>query len=393
MNNPKKAASKKPAAKKQPITPAGGNDDKAQALTLHRFKVVELATQLASAQLIATAHLKASSGVAAATKRVASAFLMASARLNADREDMRCNPDLVDCAFVDRACSDLLRSANVDISVPPELLHLDHTDLDPLFRSAMCRAQKLLRSPLEDSSIIYAEQTFDPDELISENKVFERLSKWDWPALSSRPSVTTFMENVENWFCKHRAVQENGISGQLGDNAIEDNKFLERILNFCNTRRDTEVFGQILSVIEKSWDKHQVPAEAHGDLAHDWTHKMHLIIHCFDGTYPTPRIKMPQGRAKERQYRPWGIFRYLRFWGDDDEVGRELNQKLQASRSVLNPENEPSNLHIYPNHRYEFGPLGIVAEKLHQEEMDRQETEYQAALRRDRQGKGGDLSA
>jgi hypothetical protein len=337
--------------------PTGNSHEITQEPSLEavdRGKVVELATTLVAAQIAAASHFDASKQLASAFKRIAGEFFMASARLKSDLETLHSTPELIDSAFVDRAYSQLMLSADATISAPQTLLPLDHSGLDDLFAGALARAQQLLCSPLQDAGVVYAEQLFSPEECLTENKIGDRLKDWHWPVLRNRQEYHKFMVRVETWFVSHLEA----ISSGPDENFLEDSELIAAVINIGRERAKSELFEKISELV-RSHNPPLVETESYrGSFEHvtEAAWRRSLIQTIFDQ-------RMPELRSEARlirRYRPWGLFRYLRHWGTEDDEGQKLGLMLSSPRKDLRSNLSPHPLNQNADQRHDFGPLDVL---------------------------------
>lgn len=318
---------------------------------LDREKVVELAVTLVAAQITATANLETSRQMTANIKRIAVEYLKASARLKSDLESPRNKPDLIDLAFVDHACAQLNQAADATIATPIALLPLDHAGLNDLFLGAMARAQQLLRSPLSDIGIIYAEQLFTPEEIVTENKLGDRFKEWQWPGLRNRETFHKFMVRVEQWFAFHLEEILSGADEKLH----ADLELVADLLKIGNERKSGDLLQRISELVRTYTQPFSETESGRGSFEHvaDSAWRLNLITDIFGGRRPTPRSAIDPKIT--RSYQPWGLFRYLRLWGpENDAEVQEIVSQLQSQRGNLRLDLSPNPLSS--RSRYDFGP-------------------------------------
>ena len=340
------------------------NDQNLDAYS-HHLKVVEIATQLACSQLSAQTATQSARLTVSGIQRVAAAYVMASARIKMDLETLSSNPDLINAAFVDRAYADLLRAAEVNELPLDQATPLNHPDHDDLFEGAMFRAQRLLRPSTEDTTLIHAEQMFDAEEILSENQVGIRFEDCVWPELENHPKFHAFIVRVERWLHDHLGRLH---FPEEDEQYEEDAEMMAYILELGRRRQENDLFRQIYDLVRT----HALPNRPRGawtstdELSHAmWIQCLIDVICC--GRSPS------QARENERRtirnYRPWGLFRFLRIHGADDPIGSELLELLVCKRSdltldaVIHPfrQNYPSV--------YDFGPLDRLVRDRERDEM------------------------
>lgn len=86
---------------------------------------------------------------------------------------------------------------------PRALQPMSHPDLDRLFQSAMRRSFVMLNAPFDPERVVFAEQIFSPSELLAEGAIRRRFIDFRWPNIKSGTSVTRLMNDVNRWFSKH----------------------------------------------------------------------------------------------------------------------------------------------------------------------------------------------
>lgn len=333
-----------------------GMDKDAQSadqITRHHFKVVELASRLATAQMAADASRESARLTVSGIQRVAAAYVKASARIKMDLETLRTNPELIDAAFVDRAYADLLRAAEVQEHPLHKATPLNHPDHDDLFEGAMFRAQRLLRPSTEDTTLIHAEQMFAAEESLSERQVGIKFKECKWPGFSNRENFYKFIVRVERWLHDHL--------GQLyfpeeDEQYEEDAEMMKNVLDVGRRRQESDLFRKIYDLVRT----HALPNRPRGawastdELSHAmWIQCLIDVICCEQ----SPSRARETEKRTIRRYRPWGLFRFLRIHGADDPVGSELLELLVCKRSDLTPD---AVIHPFRQNYpavYDFGPL------------------------------------
>lgn len=323
-----------------------------ECLNTH-LKVVELATQLACAQLGAEASMESSRLTVSGIQRIAAAYVMASARMKSDLENLRTNPELIDAAFVGRAYADLLGAAEVQERAIDKAIPLSHPNHDELFEGALLRAKCMLRPSSEDTSLVHAEQLFDAEEVLSESRIYERFKECEWPGFRNRESLTEFMILVQKWFHDHLCRIH---SPEEDEQFADDAKAMKYLLDLGRRRCNNDLFRGIYEFVRD----HKPPNQPRSrwtsteELSHAvWTKCLIEVIFC--GCQPE-KIR-PKKKKRERRYYPWGLFRFLRIHGEGDHQGSRLLKSLSRERRQLsfNAEVYPLNQN-YP-YSYDFGPL------------------------------------
>lgn len=328
-------------------------------------KVVELATQLACAQLSAEASMVSARLTVSGIHRIAAAYVMASARIKMDVETLRSNPDLIDAAFVDRAYADLLRAAEVQELPLHNATPLNHHDHDALFEGAMIRAQRLLRSPSLDTSLVHAEQLFDSEEILSEARVGEKFKECGWPGLSNRADFHKTIAAVEGWFHDHLGRLH---FPEEDEQFSKDAEMMGYVLNLGRRRQESDLFRRIYEMVRE----HELPNQPRGrwtsadKLSHEiWTR--HLIDVIFCDRWPS---KSRSGEKKiTRYYHPWGLFRFLRFFGNDDPAGAGLLERLAAGRNQIKTGAVIHSLDQRYPRSTDFGPLDKLVDKRERQDL------------------------
>jgi hypothetical protein len=230
---------------------------------------------------------------------------------------------------------------------------LNHPEHDVLFEGAVIRAQRLLRMPAEDTSLIHAEQLFDAEETLSEAQIGERFKESAWPGLSNRADFYRMIVALEGWFHDHL--------GRLyfpeeDERFSEDGEMMGYLLDLGRRRQTNDLFRRIYELVRE----HELPnrPRVSWTSADELSHAIwiqHLIDVIFCGRRPTKRS--PEQKRMTRRYYPWGLFRFLRLFGDENPVGGDLLEQLVARRNQLK-----ANAIIHPLRQsypqsYDFGPL------------------------------------
>lgn len=328
----------------------------------YRMKLAELATQLASAQISASAQVESSRHLAAAVMDIAAEFLRASARLHFDMDKLATGVamDLLDYDFVGTACAKLRRAASYYHEMPREQTALDHRGLDVVFAAALSRAQEMLMSPALDTTLVFAEQLFLVEEEMSEKKMEERFASWDWDVMKNHEPFLGFMKKLENWY----AAWYKGLFNPIEDSNSEDERsFIEHAIEFCSLRNEDQRFRPLSIAVEQlaSSREHADNSGRTNEGIADSAWHRHMIQCIFCGRIPGER----KANAT-RNYAPWALFRYLRVFGQDHSKGQALHRSLQLPRAELGGDLQPHPLDRSRS-RYDFGPLSQKAEKLSDE--------------------------
>lgn len=328
------------------------------SISTFRREVVALATQLVTAQISASAHLASANGIIAANKKIAAELLRGATTIMSGLESRRADPDKPGFAFVLQACSELHQAVDATIPPSPFLDSLDSPVLDRLFDGALARAQQMLRAPREDSNLIHAEQLFNPKERLVEGDAIDRFKEWKWPTLRNRNPCYDFFVRIERWFSEHLDELHADTDPLEGDA-----RRLLWFLNFARERPEDDLSRKIFDLVSTHDgpppDAGQRPLSLENLMAAVWRESFVWVIH--GNRVPKPRLK---GDTKmKRYYRPWGLFRYLRFFGDCNEEGREILASLSVERKELNADLSPYAIDPKTDLYHSFGPLDLLAKR------------------------------
>jgi len=331
-------------------------DDTDQSRTL-RWKMVELATQLVCAQIAASASYQAALGQAQEQRDL----IKDLAKIYVGKDPGRLEPNFI-------VGGGPLRR----IRKPRELKPLSEAELDPLFEAAMNRVQWMLKSPAQDDRAVFAEQLFYPDERLSQGAIVERFGEYKWPRLVSPDSVEKLMGAVDSWFSSHfnfLKFRSPELFSSEDEQCRKEFDILVQARRLCreNSKEPFDQHKEYFREAADSIDNLMAVREDEGRL--NLACLIHAKILCahitefFCGSEPRPREKVT-GKSPARHYKPWGLFRYLRWYGHICESlgGQGLNQKLSTERRSLNPEMYPNLRSVYPE-EYRFGPLSEAIEK------------------------------
>ena len=94
-------------------------------------------------------------------------------------------------------------------------------------------------------------------------------------------------------------------------------------------------------------------------MAAVWRENFVWVI--FGNRIPKPRSK--KDGKMTRHYRPWGLFRYLRLFGDCNEEGRDILASLSVERKELNTDLSPYAIDPKTDLYHSFGPLDLLAKR------------------------------
>ncbi|MCW1887531.1 hypothetical protein OKA04_22535 [Luteolibacter flavescens] len=378
---PAKKTSAKEAAKRSSTSSQGSPDMK---------DVVTLATSLVSAQIVASSYHTTAIDMLQELRQV---VLDAIESLNDVRSAGEVSSDF-------QFAMDIMNKTRLDRRRMRRLRLLEpmsHPDLDRMFQSAMRRAFVMLNAPFDPERIVFAEQIFRPDEILTEGAIRKRLIDFEWPGLKSADSVIRLMRDVNFWFYTHLDElrsshrQEDGVDSvsatdptipidvrieseaeklmwllqqPSGEEPLEPSRSSYRDLsaavsNFINSRNGMDFGG--------------------ASRTFDAIERNNLIMVMFGDRGPrSPREDnaadgdggLQEGapstlEASSASYRPWAIFRYLRRHGrkPGDELGNDLNLRIRSKRSDLNKKLIPDIRGVMPA-GFDFGPLHEEAENL-----------------------------
>lgn len=353
--------------------PRSGQTDHKQAITIspERMKVVELATQLASAQIMASTYHNSGKATVITVQKLFLDYLLAT-NLEPDFKSYHNDPSPIQFSEVFSSYYHLESSIKELLHErPTSLMPLNDPKLDDLFKSAMVRAQKLLISPREDRTVIYAEQIFDPEEVISENEIGERFKSCGWPKLRNRQSWYDAAVKIESWYSDHADDMFCGFDNQL----LEDCKVLKNFEELCYRRKDNEEFAKLYKYLSTflCYLRQKLERGSDADEMSFKSWQSHMIDIIFVGRTPKPRTIRDN---LVRQYRPWALFRYLRYFAgkDDDETGMDLNELLKTERMHLNGESEFNSL-LRSDSLQSFGPLSKLVDQAEENDYFRYQSD------------------
>jgi hypothetical protein len=266
---------------------------------------------------------------------------------------------------------------------------LDHSSYDELFAAALRRADRLITSPHEDTSLIYAEQLFPATkEIITEGQIGEIFNKWRWPGLSSRQSFLGLMADVAKWFEERLEKLQVTMSSEFGATGLQEERFLTALFRFCKgvgghplngpwPPEIDDLAGRITNFVEEFAQARTSPQSVRAVRIRELMSEREHVLICFADRTPVDRSTEPKNMP--RSYRPWGLFRYLRFVGASDPSAERLLQKLCVPRSLLSPEFEPEAL-VHSDNRFAYD-LGVL-EELADEYLSESDDERRERLKR-----------
>lgn len=322
------------------------------SLTPFRLKVVELASQMASSQIAATAYSEASRSLVSSVHRIAANYLMASARLKSDLEMLEKCPEGIEAGWVDRAVAMLELSANTS-ELAEEIVPMHHSRYDLVFQGALARAEMLLTSPLEDRNLVFAEQLFLPGEVLTENQIRQKFHVWDWPTLKSTEPFHDFIIEVENWFYDRLHHYKFSDKDEQSRNQA---RMLMEVLRIGRGRAEDDCLRQIVEIADRHQQERLGSFHSSSEMMvdHAWHAGLIEVLYCGQ---ELSKVRGSEIRTHRRR-RPWGLFRYLRLWGDEDSVGSKLAEFLSCPRSTLQSSSEPFPIDGHSASRYDFGMIG-----------------------------------
>ncbi len=291
----------------------------------------------------------------------------------------------------------------LNIPKPNVLGPVGAIELDRLFQSALRRSSKMVARTFVADPRIYAEQIFEPDELLSENGISDRFERWKWSGLLSRAPLIDLMTDVDRWFAErvqaHRSLSADETDSTDFSPEENDLRALIRAKEICekviasneHTNADYREAASALDSLLRNRNQYEIQAMTER-LSKFYSRP--LIHFMYGGSDPKERY---DGRSRNsaagggggakpksqpRMYRPWGIFRFLRLHGQEpsDELGLVLNEKLRTRNYDRN--RYPEVIGLYPI-EYAFGPLGfsdedefdeVEFEKFENDEMEGEES-------------------
>lgn len=251
--------------------------------------------------------------------------------------------------------------ANFQGKTSEQLIPLNSSSLDPIFRGAMLRAQSLLDTHLNDPTVVHVEQLFVPSTKMTESAIGEELERWQWPVLRNRAAFHSYMERLETWFHDH-IVSE--LFSDESDSRESYTDLLASVLDLGRRMPQNEWSRKILEITERHvYSITHVTEEARRESLPGNAWRYSVIRMCFGEREPGRR-DVPNKKII-RRYLPWGIFRYLRLWGADDEEGSSLASMLCTERKSLKLWREPYPTDPDFNSRWGFSALEDLEEYPH----------------------------
>jgi len=249
----------------------------------------------------------------------------------------------------------------------PELLGpIGSANIEHLAQSALNWADRMLSGDQMSEEIVFAEQIFQPDEIMSEHKIELQFQKYRWPKLTGKGSLITLISKVELWFSEW--IQDVPASGEISEKnkqRIHDRKILKEAklivdkidAQYPEHRAPHRRVSQALAVLDRDLRGYpvvQIPRDELIDMDYD------LIEFMFGEWEPSDLVRrrnqddFDQGNRPSRLYCPWGLFRYIRLFGEN-QLATEINKKLRTERRHLPQFPHPDVLHsdLYEMHLLE----------------------------------------
>ena len=374
------AAAEKAAAEKAAAEKTAASDSKVRPIPyFHRIRVTELASQMVSAQIVAHATHQAAIDVVTAQREMVVACLDALAGIACLPHGEAARSHAATVADTIKHHVRVLQSQIVTPETPEPL---GLRKFDSLFASARQRVHEMLTPPARDHRPVWAEQLFEPEEVMPESKIGERFNSYGWRRMLSRASVRELMTKVDGWFSKHYADLADEF-GQVIEHPrlspdSDETRTLERARSYSLQRAqvpfdaDQSNYREIADAISRllspspgvdMWGP-VVDAEYKREVARG------LIREFYNGKVPTPRHKpesVESGKVKtgkkrpkapDSEYRPWAVFRYLRCFagGPGDEIGDSIKSGIQTRVSALTPQMGFKIWALLPSDS-QFGPI------------------------------------
>ena len=375
-----KAAAEEAAAKEAAAKEAAASDSKVRPIPyFHRIRVTELAAQMVSAQIVAHATHQAAIDVVTAQREMVVACLDALAGIACLPHGEAARSQAVTVADTIKHHVRVLQS---QIATPETPEPLSLRKFDSLFASARQRVHEMLTPPARDHRPVWAEQLFEPEEVMPESKIGERFNSYGWRRMLSRASVIELMTKVDGWFSKHYADLSNEF-GQVIEHPrlspdSDETRTLERARSYSLQRAqvpfgaDQSNYREIADAISRLLSP-DPGADVYGPVVEGESKRAEargLIREFYNGKVPTPRHKpesVESGKVKtgkkrpktpDSEYRPWAVFRYLRYFagGPGDEVGDSIKSGIKTRVSGLDPQMVDNIRALLPSD-YQFGPI------------------------------------
>lgn len=230
-------------------------------------------------------------------------------------------------------------------------------ELSSLADSSLFIAERLLIPRESEDEILFAEQMFDVDERLSQHGIFKRFESCKWPGLTGVKTFNLMIEEIDA--CYARLFQKPP-SGESGDGSatfresLTDLGILYRAREICAKRgtkidRDPEFYKELGKALGKLIQIEQGPPMSDYPRVYLKELDFNMIQYFFDDKSPEDRHLSraksdTKQKSADRFYRPWGLFRYLRLYGEDEKAV-SLNKKLKIERRDWKGERAPKKLH------------------------------------------------
>lgn len=338
-----------------------------------RESVAALASRIVAAQITGIAHYETTASL---WDEMLGALGAVVSSLEQNR-DAKLTPEVLASALKSG-----LRRRWRRIPRPDVLGPVGFAGVEPLTDSAIRYAKNLLAPSrprhVAEGSIVFAEQLFGVDETLSENGIVTRFNDFQWPKLSSPGSVRDILAALDEWFAEWIRLEsmENGqvIQPPTPGKKLKDSTILVRALRILQGMdlepgSDSALFAGAEDGLKAAIHKKtgfpvtELPRSEFRDM--DWD----LIDYFYCGEDPGSRLAKrrstqeqespSRGRKRKKKvdqmnYRPWGLFRYLRLYGEDNSA-RRLNAKLMVPRAELSTFVTPEALYndLYEMHAIE----------------------------------------
>jgi len=338
----------------------------------NRESVATLATQIVAAQITGIAHHETTTklwdGMLGALGAVVS-------HLEKNR-DAKLTHETLASAFALG-----LRWRTRRIPRPDVLGPIGFAGVEALTDSAIRYAENLLEPSrarhVAEGSIVFAEQLFGLEETLSENGIINRFNDFKWPKLSSPTSVRNLLAALDEWYAEWIALEstENGCvsTPPTPGEKLKDSTILVRALKILQGMNLEPGTDFALSASAKDGLEAAIRKKTGFPVTdlprREWRYMdWDLIDYFYGGENLAIRLdkrrntqeqefiskgKKRKKRADQMNYRPWGLFRFLRLFGDN-ESAQKLNNKLMMERKDLNPTKTPEPLY---NDLYEMNAI------------------------------------
>ena len=231
---------------------------------------------------------------------------------------------------------------------------LDNEFYDRLFAGAMRRAETILLGPSADTSIVFAEQIFGGNEILSDEGIRGRFKEWKWPDLRGRKSIVKFLDEVEVWLVRHLEQREETLENLHGPTSTAETRFIRALFGFCGRHTGEVMYGPWPSAIEalaqrfpslvEEWcGMQRFAAEDRSATSSDNAWHEELARWCLADRNPEDPDQ-PKEFPTTKHYRPWSLFRYIRTCRSRVSGIDKLRNRLQATRKQLSTGLTPNDL-------------------------------------------------